>query len=341
MTLLATVAPGGQGLALADSDFQLGESEPLAVGVKRVTMVELERAATGFFDAGVPLGLAVHQSRKSIKRVRALLRLVRGDLTKKVFDFENTSLRAIAWSLSDVRSAQGVVEAADVISELYVDLLAEGTFGDMIERLRRRRDLTEMRAEEDPNLVGRVVRGLERAYNRYSSWPTEPDARRAYGMGVRDGYGAVQPGLSKTYARGRHDMVRAYGRSHVDGFHEWRKRVKDLRHQMEFLTPLWPEGITGIAQTLERLGDLLGEDHDLVELSGLLVESPRLCADPRERSLFQALVDHRRAELQVACEILGRRIYAEKPAALTHRFGEYWESRAQAIESTLDTVVVY
>ena len=40
------------------------------------------------------------------------------------------------------------------------------------------------------------------------------------------------------------------------------------------------------------------------------------CRSPRERSLFSALVTQRRAELQLAAEILGRRIYAENPESL-------------------------
>ncbi|HEX9848429.1 MAG TPA: CHAD domain-containing protein [Acidimicrobiia bacterium] len=341
MTVLATYSPGDKDLATFDATLQLGESESLGVGVKRVTMEQLERAAAGFFDGEVDFGGAVHESRKSIKRVRALLRLIRGELPRKVFDFENGTLGENGRLIAEIRSAQGVLIAATSIRDLYGDLLADETFLDLTRRLERRRDLTESKALEDPNLVGRVVRGLERAYHRYSSWPTDPDAREVYGMGIRDSYEAVGPGLSRTYTDGRHNMVRAYRRSGPHDFHEWRKRVKDLRHQMEFLAPLWPEVVVGTAMTLERLGDLLGEDHDLTELVALLRNRPDLCPDPRERSLLRALAHQRRTELQTAGEILGRRVYAEKPAGLVGRFGEYWESRKLAIGGPLDTVVVY
>ena len=114
-----------------------------------------------------------------------------------------------------------------------------------------------------------------------------------------------------------------------------------MRHQMEFLAPLWPEVVVGTAMTLERLGNVLGEDNDLAELLSLLRERPDLCPDPRERSLFRALAQQRRNELQIAAEILGRRVYAEKPDSLTARFGEYWGARQMAIEGSLDTIVVY
>ena len=334
------MSPGNEDLALFDTSLQLGESEPLGEGVKRVTMEQLERAAGGYFDSEVPFGTAVHESRKSVKRVRAMLRLVRGELPERIYDFENHSLRDTGRLVTDIRAAQGVMNAALSIQSIYGDLLAEGTFSEMIARLSRRRDLTELKALEDPNLVGRVIRSLERAYHRYGSWPTDTDAREVYGLGIRDSFDALAPGLGSTYSHGRNSMVTAYRRGSPGDFHEWRKRVKDLRHQMEFLAPLWPEVVVGTAMTLHRLGDILGEDNDLAELLELLRQRSDLCPDPRERSLFRALARQRQSELQVAAEILGRRVYAEKPGTLTWRFGEYWGARKMAIEGSLDTIVV-
>ncbi len=341
MTALATYPTTDPGLASFDTRLQLGRNEPLGVGVKRVTMEQLELAAGGYFDGEAGFGLAVHESRKAIKRTRSLLRLVRGELSDRIYDYEDRSLRDTGRMISEIRSAAALVDAASLIRDLYGDLLAEDTFVEMIARLSRRRDIIELRALEDPNLVGRVVRNLERAYNRYASWPTDEDAREVYGMGIRDGFEAIEPGLKATYKVGRVEMFQAYEEPAPHRFHQWRKRAKYLRHQMEFLAPLWPEVVVGTAMTLDRLGLILGEDHDLAELAGLLRKRPDLCPNPRERSLFAALATQRRSELQTAAEILGKRVYAEKPGSLTHRFGEYWDSRRLANTHPLDTIVVY
>lgn len=136
-------------------------------------------------------------------------------------------------------------------------------------------------------------------------------------------------------------MVAAYKGGSGESFNEWRKRVLTLRHQLEFLMPLWPEVLVGLAFTLDTLGRLLGEDHDHAELLDLLRRRPDLCSHPRERSLLFALVTQRRSELRQASEIFGRRIYADHPDAFTHRFGEYWASRTQALNAPLETVPVY
>ena len=340
MTALATYSTA-TGVSGVDPRVALGHSEPLAVGVKRVTLDELERAASGFFDGEDEFAGAVHQSRKSMKRVRSLLRLVRGEITERVFEYEDRSIRDTGRLLSEVRSSVATTDAAVLIRDLYGELLAPSTFEELIGRLGHRRDLIELRALEDPHLIGRVVHNLEKAYNRYAAWSTDPDARTVYGLGIRNEYVAVEPGLYSTYERGRREMVAAYKTRAAHEFHQWRKRAKYLRHQVEFLTPLWPEVVVGLAVTLDRLGELLGEEHDLAELLELLHSRPDMCPSPRERSLFAALVTQRRSELQVAAEILGRRIYAEAPDSVQHRFGEYWESRQMALAAPLDTVVVY
>jgi CHAD domain-containing protein len=328
-------------VAAFDTRLQLGRAEVLGSGVKRVTMEQLEVAASGFFEGESEFPRAVHESRKAIKRVRSLLRLVRGELNDRVFHYEDKLLRDMGRAISEIRSAAAMTGAVNLVSDLYGDLLADDTFDEMTSRFEHRRDVLELNALEDPVLVERIVRDLEKAYHRYSGWPTDTESREVYGVGIREGFEAIGPGLSATYGRGRKEMVTAYTRPLPEHFHSWRKRAKYLRHQMEFLVPLWPEVVAGMAVTLYRLGEILGEDHDLAEVIELIHERPDLCPDPRERSLFTALAQQRRSELHVAAEILGRRVYAEKPGALRARFSEYWDARHLAISQALDTLVVY
>lgn len=328
-------------MAAFDTRLQLGRFEVLGTGIKRVTMEQLELAATGFFEGESEFAGAIHESRKAIKRIRSLLRLVRGELGDRIFSYEDKTLRDTGRSISEIRSAAAMTGAAILIVDLYGSLLAEGTFEEMVSRLEHRRDVLELNALEDPMLVERVVRNLEKAYHRYSGWPTDPDAREVYGVGIRNGFQAIAPGLDATYGRGRREMAAAYMQPSAERFHSWRKRAKYLRHQMEFLVPLWPEVVAGMAVTLHRLGEVLGEDHDLAEVVELIHRRPEFCPDPRERSLFTALAQQRRSELQVVAEILGRRIYAESPESLRDRFSEYWDARQLAISRPLDTLTIY
>ena len=306
--------------------FRLLPGEPLGAGLKRLGVDEIDQAISGFYDGEGAFREAVHESRKSVKRIRALLRLIRYEVGEKIYHFENVWMRDTARLISEVRDSAVTVSAIEDIRDLYGSLLAEGTFDETWEKLVVRRDRIEDRAMEDPNVVPRVVANLERARARYASWPTDPDAKSAYGMGIRDDFRAVGPGLKATHARGRREMVAAYKSPSPAHFHLWRKRVKYLKHQMEILTPMWPEVMIGMAITLDRIADLLGQDHDLAELLQLLADRPDLCPNPMERSLMNALAEQRRSDLQTASRILGRRIYSESPQSLDGRLEAYWEA---------------
>ena len=85
---------------------------------------------------------------------------------------------------------------------------------------------------------------------------------------------------------------------------------------MEILTPLWPEVIVGMAVTLDRISELLGQDHDLAELLQALADRPDLCPNPLGTVAHDRSAEQRRADLQTASRILGRRIYAENTIGL-------------------------
>jgi CHAD domain-containing protein len=306
--------------------FRLLPGEPLGPGLKRLGIDEIDHAISGFYDGEEAFRHAVHEARKSIKRIRALLRLIRFEVGERIYQFENASMRDTASVISEVRDASVMFHAMEDVRDMYGSLLADGTFEETLENLERWRDHTEERAMEDPAVVPRVVANLERARARYASWHDDPHARSAYGMGIRNDFRAVGPGLRATHARGRREMVTAYRAPSPEHFHLWRKRVKYLKHQLEILTPMWPEVMIGMSITLDRIAELLGQDHDLVGLLRRLADRPDLCANPIERSLISALAEQRRSDLQTASRVLGRRIYTESPAALHDRFEACWDA---------------
>ena len=307
--------------AISDG-FAIGRREPLAVGLRRVTVDQFDVALASM--AQDPMDLAVHEVRKSTKRVRALLRLVRAQLGEKRYRAENAVLRDTARLLAPLRDADVHVSSVEGLRERFGAQLRSTAFSDLSAQLGdRRRRVFERTVDEDDWM--RVVYALRSARARYAAWPVDDAAARAHGMAVvNHGFGSVGPGLAMTYRRGRQEMSEAATRPTADNFHAWRKRAKYLRHQLELLGPVFPEVLDGYAAALGRLGEVLGDEHDLAELLRFVAAHPAYLPDSVERSLLVALVQHRRAELQSAALSLGSRVYAERPNRFTDRVGDYW-----------------
>ncbi len=69
---------------------------------------------------------AVHEARKDMKKLRALLRLVRGELGDRVYAFENTCFRDTARELSGVRDADVMLVTLGDLEERYGELPGAG-----------------------------------------------------------------------------------------------------------------------------------------------------------------------------------------------------------------------
>jgi CHAD domain-containing protein len=209
---------------------------------------------------------------------------VRSGVGEKRYRTENAILRDTARLLAPVRDADVRLETVSAVRERFESQLRSSAFEAMTQTLSRRRHRLHDAAHESDEWH-KAVFALRSARARYAAWPVDEDSARAHGMAViPHAFDSVAGGLSATYVRGRQEMAEAGRRPTADNFHAWRKRAKYLRHQLEILSPVFPEIVGGYASSLSRLGDLLGDEHDLAELLRAVAARPDLCPDPIERS---------------------------------------------------------
>ena len=278
---------------------------------------ELRRIAAGQVESGLDdladddRHRAVHSVRKRGKKVRAVLRLVRGS-APALYRRENRALRDAMRRLSDDRDAGVAVETFD---DLLASVGADAVPADLAPV---RAALVDRRgavlgAELDQRLAA-VQADLADARERIAGWEVDGE-----------GFEVVQGGLTRTYGRARDRLDDAYEEASSEAFHLWRKRVKYHRYHVRLLQDLWPGMLRARRRELHELTDLLGDDHDLAVLRHDLVADPDRYGGVEPVATVCALLDRRRAELQAAAEPLGRRCFAEPPHAFVDRLGAYWD----------------
>lgn len=311
--------------ALPAPDFHLIPGENLSGALRRISLEQFE-ASLDTLSSRSDLNLAIHELRKSNKRVRALLRMVRPVIGDKVYRAENGALARASRLVAPVRDGKVLLDAVTRLRGRYGHLLAPGVFGGVEDRLRSRHDRMMNRILDDPEVLAEVTTIIYRARSRYAAWPTDPSDARYGARIIPNSFRSIGGGVGRTYEQGRKAMEGAYRTRDPGQFHAWRKQVKYLRHQMEILAPLWPEVIGGLAASLEHLGDVLGDDHDQTELIALVAALPELAPDPDERNLLIALSHQRRRELEGAARVMGGRIYAEAAEQFSGRLKAYWSA---------------
>jgi len=289
--------------------FKCGETVP--DGVLRIVREQLDKAAAELSGSDAERAEAIHQARKRFKKLRAVLRLVRGSLGEQ-YALENARFRDLGRKLSVSRDVTAVLESFDALQERVSQQLSPAALQELRQFLTERRDRALGEQANLDEKVGAVLAEIGNARAALEHWRLPEDS-----------FDLLAPGFGKTYGRGRDARKRAAKRARDEDYHDWRKRVKYHWYHIRMLRDVWTGPLKVRASELETLSDLLGDDHDLVVLRGLLVQEEP--GNAQERELLSALIRQRQVELRGQAHPLGQRLYAERPREAVERLRSYWE----------------
>lgn len=239
----------------------------------------------------------VHQARRNIKKLRALLHLVRPGFAD--YAVENAAARDAAKGISPLRDADVLKETLDELvetAELPADDLA---------RLRESLDART----PDPNAHDRVLSAFTDA--------ALPILDRVHGWHIDARPDLLTEGAADTYRRARRAMRKADRLGGPERFHEWRKQVKHQNYQLALIS-----GVTGAnarrREKLKRLATMLGKHHDRTVFRDFLVLHP-------DRKRFTALADaaaEEQAQLERSSLKLGRKLFRRRAGKWAGRLAE-------------------
>jgi len=203
--------------------FRFKKQEDFQKGFVRIAGEQIARATREWKNAD--RAVAVHETRKCLKRLRSLLALARPVLEQQACRAENANLRAIARSLSVSRDRQVML---DTIDQLMPDATREDA--GWLKRLRRSasREITDAPAGTTPN-EKKTAKAIAEAGKRLAA--LEPQA---------SGFDVAAAGFERTYRQGRERMSELSAGYSVEASHDWRKRVQAHWRQLSLLAPAWP-----------------------------------------------------------------------------------------------------
>jgi CHAD domain-containing protein len=250
----------------------------------------------------------VHEARKAIKRMRALARLLRYELGEQEFARVNDSLRSAGQRLAGARDAEVRLATLKQLTERHPKALAREGIGHFSEHLERERARMGEPADSDE-----VLEDIAAMRRQLAQW----------NLVDRD-FEALAPGLRRIYREGRHRHARVKRERARDAqdLHDWRKRVKSLYYALDMLGAKKAKGPRRATRRADRLGELLGEEHDLWMLGAYVEEHPEALAGetPARKKLLKR-IERRRKRLRKRALKLGARLYKRKPGRFTRRIG--------------------
>lgn len=287
--------------------------QPLRDGVRRIAVGQLDKALIE------PVGDAeravwVHETRKALKRTRALLRLVRSGLDPATWGSENAALRDVARSLSPMRDR-------DILQQVMAGLAADGDAA-MVDALGRSRDWLEARTEQAissksaANLLVDARARIADARERLARLSLEGDLADVLADGIAQGQ-----------RRGAKSLALVEAAPSTENLHELRKAVQTTWRHMVLVQAAWPDLMAARAAAARELAQLLGEVQDLAVLA-TAVKPPRGGGAGRRRDaeLILAACQTGQQVRQAIALPSAARLYASQPRSCGREVAACWQA---------------
>ena len=282
--------------------FELHHRKHVDKELERIARRQLGRASHMLATSSAStFETAVHESRKSVKKVRAILNVLEQS-GAKIPGKDKKRLKRAGRELSALRDATAIVETFDRVRRRYPTRLSEHTYRVLRRGLVRAGKQLEHRARHD-GVAAHAARQLDKTRKAAQRWTTP-------GFDQPELFAAI----TASYRHSRTAMKGAGESRRSAAVHGWRKELKVLWYQLRLVNPL-TTGIAPLVGQLKRLETELGEDHNLVVLGATL----RGCRDLRSmraevRQVAQ-LARRMRPPLRTRAFALGRRLHRRKPGA--------------------------
>ncbi|MBP1846921.1 CHAD domain-containing protein [Rhizobium petrolearium] len=247
--------------------YRLRPAKPFTAEFRSVAENQLLKAIRLLEDQPDGPHEAVHDARKRFKRIRALYRLVQPD-AKEFRRRENARIRDMARTLSAVRDATALVETVDYLANQTGSAEETAALAFALKVLTERRDRIAAEEHDLPAKVAAAVATCHEAVGAIEE------------LELDDAPGKTARRLAKAWRKQRLRAHAAFAaceeRGDAEAYHELRKCGQTYWMHTSLLGDIWPSAMLAKQRQAKELVDLLGHEHDLSVLTGLVNESPEL-----------------------------------------------------------------
>jgi len=281
-------------------------NEPVEKGFRRIALEQLDASLAEL--AGPQVGAKnVHECRKSLKRLRSLVRLAADAIGHGKAVRRTKSLGEIAQLLSARRDQTVMLET---IGKLSHDISgAAAALQPLKDRL-----LARM-----PNAPETLEAEIAEQARKSLLQEAKKFARVKFN---KRGFAGLAGGLEASYRQGRKASKYAYEEPTDENFHDLRKAVQWHWRQMSLLSKAWPDEFAVRVHAARELSQTLGDDHDLAVLVAAASAAEGMTEEQKNAAV--SVCRAQQEILRATAEYRAKRLFAEKPEAFVSRVATYW-----------------
>jgi CHAD domain-containing protein len=276
--------------------FKFKKTQSLAENLLRLYKKGAKKVVLALDQSGGLPG--IHEARKEIKRLRAVLRLLRPEMSGRDCRRAMRPLRKAAKLLGPPRDARVLLETLNQLGSRFKGALPQKSLAHLKNMLVENCETARTQFAGN-HAARRVCRFLKKSQKRARKISLKRKSRRR-----------LEQNLGKSFAGSRTAFENAQAGQSPENFHEWRKRVQDVRNQIELLDSRKEISLTS---DLKDLSQILGREHDIFMLREFVEahyagRAQKLKIRPLNESLKSF-----EEKLQVTALTRGTTFYGESP----------------------------
>lgn len=286
--------------------YRIDPDAPLADEIRRIAGEELSAALDRLAAADSDPDKAVHECRQRMKRIRALIALVRPG-SEDFAKTENARYCEAARGLAAHREAGALIETIARLSEAFPK--KKQTLDAAREALLADRD--RVMAEGFDRAVAEAAAACAAGLQRLGDLTLTDDPELVADI--------LAKGAAKTLRRARSALRDAEREGVAESFHDLRKATKAHAMHLALLRDFWPSGAKKRRKRIASLGDKLGELHDILILRQRLLDGDPPWDGFEEADRIDTLCARVEKKLRRACVKDASRLFEEKPKQVARK----------------------
>jgi CHAD domain-containing protein len=272
--------------------YRIGPDRPFAAEIRRIGAELVDGALADLERARRKPEEGFHRCRRRIKRLRALIRLVRA-ADPEYWKAEDARWRDLSRSVAGAREAAALVETLDRVVADFPRETRSSEFVVLRAALVARHDRIAGETSGIDSVIGAAIWTAEggRAALATATLPEDPG----------EAADLLAEGAGRVVRRAIGALRKARKSGDTEDFHELRKCVKAHAMHVELLRAYWPRPVKARLKALDALGERLGELNDALVMRQLAASDHSVFGADETRRVLMKLLKRTEKKLRGRC----------------------------------------
>jgi CHAD domain-containing protein len=203
--------------------FSISNTESININIHRILLDQFHFIKMQSEKGQEEVDESIHETRKSMKRIRAVLRMIRDEIGYSSYYRENTFYRDLSRKLSEIRNFEVLSGSIRNLKEDLSNTIPPDVFELLEEELGRQRNMVTGGQAGLSLLLREMARKIEISRDRIYDFPVRHNDFRAF-----------EGGLFRMYRQGKRYLRNAKKNPSPTHLHDLRKRMKYFGYRWKF-----------------------------------------------------------------------------------------------------------